>query len=72
MVAKHCLFVVLERESSQIVAKVLDKCHTWFIMRIGDMGSHHLLPTEILTVLSQKSAKEIESQKSKIINQVDL
>ena len=60
-------FVVLERESSQIIAKVSQKCRTWFVMRIGDMGSHHLLPTEILTVLSQKPAKEIKRQKSEII-----
>ena len=34
-------FVVVECESSQIVAKVSRKCRTWFIMHIGDMGSHH-------------------------------
>jgi hypothetical protein len=44
MVAKRRLlssFVILERKSSQIIAKVSDKCRTWFVMRIGDMGSHH-------------------------------
>ena len=41
-------FVVLERESSQIVAKVLDKCRTWFFMRIGDMGSHHHIYTKYM------------------------
>ena len=42
MVAKRSVssFVVLERKSSQIVAKVSDKCRTWFVMHIGDMGSH--------------------------------
>ena len=43
MVAKHCLFVVLECKSSQIVAKVSCKCCTWFVMHIGDMGSHQWL-----------------------------
>ena len=36
-------FVVLEYESSQIVAKVSDKCCTWFVMHIGNMGSHQWL-----------------------------
>ena len=44
MVAKRVVFlssfVVLEHELSQIVAKVSDKCRTWFVVRIGDMGSH--------------------------------
>ena len=40
MVAKHRHFVVLKCKSSQIIANVLHKCRTWFIMCIGDMGSH--------------------------------
>ena len=39
MVAKCCLFVVLERELSQMVAKVSHQCCTWFIICIDDMGS---------------------------------
>ena len=38
-------FVILECKSSQIIAKVSHKCCTcfvmhWFVMHIGDMGSH--------------------------------
>ena len=64
MVAKHCLllsFVVLEPESSQIIAKVSHECRTWFIMCVliskhTQTSAIHVTPAGAPVVAAMASA----------------